>query len=331
MMKDYYIDCSFKSREGLCFTDRKVELEKLLKLCEKGYHTPIVVYGPEGCGKTTLLNYLRHILSRSKEFVVVYVDALQESVQEALKIVPEIDRREIMKMLESLARMDIREILVRVYDIVHILITKLKLSKKKLVILIDDVYKCLGLENVDKYTKMLYELIGWKFRRELMLDSVLVLLTTSEGVSKRELLKHTYVNVYMLWNMSHNGFKLLYEQLRPEISFEDAWILTGGNPRALLELYEDNWDVDKYVRRILQKVSVIIEDLPKDRLRRLVEDPDSDVELARVLEDRGLMIRLLRGELCLSEEPSPDRELGIGEKWAWKIPAYRLAIEKLCR
>ncbi len=47
---------------------------------------------------------------------------------------------------------------------------------------------------------MLYEWITWNLP-ELNVRKFLVVLTTSEGVSKRELLRHTYVHVYMLWNI----------------------------------------------------------------------------------------------------------------------------------
>jgi len=36
------------------FVDREIELRQLLDFAERGHPFPVAIYGPEGCGKTTL-------------------------------------------------------------------------------------------------------------------------------------------------------------------------------------------------------------------------------------------------------------------------------------
>ena len=59
------------------FVDREAELARLHSYAEKGMHAPLLLYGPEGCGKTRLLLELVRRL-RGREYLVVYVDALEE-------------------------------------------------------------------------------------------------------------------------------------------------------------------------------------------------------------------------------------------------------------
>ncbi len=154
---------------------------------------------------------------------------------------------------------------------------------------------------------------------------------TSEGVSKRILARHTYVHVYMLRNLPRKGFEELVHQLEPPkgIDVEELWVLTGGNPRVLIEVAQLDWDVSRWLRYVAeQRVSPAIHGLESSRVLKLVDDPDSDPELARVLEERGLMIELNR-VLTVRPPPSEDLEIGVGKRWAWQVPAYRKALKSL--
>ncbi|MCU7787527.1 ATP-binding protein [Pyrobaculum sp. 3827-6] len=69
------MDCDYRVKfrgVGVCFADREVEVEWLLQKARRGVSTPIVLYGPEGCGKTTLLRYLRWRLSQTYDYMVYY-------------------------------------------------------------------------------------------------------------------------------------------------------------------------------------------------------------------------------------------------------------------
>ncbi|NPA96685.1 MAG: hypothetical protein GXO32_03685 [Crenarchaeota archaeon] len=115
-----------------------------------------------------------------------------------------------------------------------------------------------------------------------------MLLATSEGVSRRKLLVHTYVHVYIMWNLPRDGFEELAKQLDPSVDLDTAWMLTGGNPRALIELLEYRWNVDRWMNgAVLPRVRVAVEGIDVDMLRALVDDPDCDPATAKLLEDRN--------------------------------------------
>ncbi len=55
------------------FADREGGIRRAEELAEKGTRFPLVVFGPEGCGKTAWLRQVAEIL-RSAEYDVVYVN-----------------------------------------------------------------------------------------------------------------------------------------------------------------------------------------------------------------------------------------------------------------
>lgn len=60
------------------FVDRKAEITALLSLAEQGSGVPIYLYGPEGCGKTRLLREFAEKLKKRRDYLVAYIDALEE-------------------------------------------------------------------------------------------------------------------------------------------------------------------------------------------------------------------------------------------------------------
>lgn len=61
------------------FVDREDELRRLHNLLERGYPLPLVVYGPEGCGKTALLRRFIAYASKLESVFAAYIDALEAS------------------------------------------------------------------------------------------------------------------------------------------------------------------------------------------------------------------------------------------------------------
>ncbi|HDI74987.1 MAG TPA: AAA family ATPase [Thermoprotei archaeon] len=314
------------------FVDRVVELERLRDFSFKGFYPVLFIYGPEGCGKTRLLRELVGELRESGEFFVVYVDALvfKGSVEEAvygdelfIKVLGE---------LVSLAEPLGKAVSVVIPYAVKKFCERFSIRGRRVVVVVDDVARPLGLEHIEVYSKQLLNLLEYLSSRA---KSVFIVASTSEGFSRSILLRHSYVCVELLWNLPFEGFVELAGELgAPERLLEYLWRVTGGNPRALIEVKYCDWDVDKWFSRaVVRKLKVFLEEVEleeRDALRNSLEDPDV------FAENRSLLEKALRYNLvspvdrpALGYTPEPDSELGIGENYAWQLPAYPIVLKKL--
>ncbi|BES82215.1 hypothetical protein PABY_17820 [Pyrodictium abyssi] len=325
------VDCGFRVAlpplGSVCFVDRGLEFERLWGLLGRGAGVPLLVYGPEGCGKSTLLRYLAWRASRDGA-VAVYIDALSGGDPEEAVYPLTAALREIVDEVAGAAGGAAGRVLAgRIGALVARIVERLEASGRRVLLVVDDVYQAIGVEEASAYTKRLYELIHRLY--EAGAGSVLVVAATSEGVSRRILARHSYVLPQMLWNLGRSGLQELVSQVDAPLPPETLWRLTGGNPRALSQLATLGWDVDSWLGLLaVERIRPLLDSIGRERLKRLVEDPDSDPEAASILEEHNLMIRLSR-EASLGEAPEPDTELGIGRDWAWQLPALRLAAEKL--
>ncbi|RLE57949.1 MAG: hypothetical protein DRJ40_01720 [Thermoprotei archaeon] len=311
------------------FVNREHEVRYLLELLDRRYAFPLAIYGPEGCGKTTLLKYLGLVLESLPNTTFIYVDALeQQDIKRALTL----RDKYLWELVEDLIH-EVpvgKSIALSIMKLIREYAQRRGLRGRKIVVAVDDAYEAIGLENVTRYTKSMYEWIKVLYE-EFYVDSVLILLTTSEGRSKRVLSRHTYVHTYMIWNLPRKGFEELVEQFSPPHSTDYLWSLTGGNPRALIELMLMKWDVDRWISSIVEsRIRKVLREFPASRLRAVIEDPDADPEVAEKLEDCGLMIELRR-VMTISEVPERCPELGIGYEWAWQIPAYKYALSRVLK
>jgi len=170
---------------------------------------------------------------------------------------------------------------------------------------------------------------------------MVVLVATSEGVSRREIGRHRWARLMPMWNMARDGFMQLYEKIPgPKPPFEEAWRWTGGNPNMLVELYKAGWDVDEVVKRLIisKGLTSFVRSLGREvweLLWRAVEDPDSllSPEGAPLLErliDINMLIDSItyRDPPLWIDQPPPERdlELGTGKHVAWHTPLHREAV-----
>ena len=306
------------------FVDREKEFSQLREVVFRGTAFPFVIYGPEGCGKTSLLRFVARELRSYGDTVVVYVDALEGfDVEKALFS----SHREIIDFVQDLISVPLGASIARaVMRVVSRFAQGVGIENRNVVVILDDVYRAIGLDEVDRYTKSLYEWIGY-LHEKYRVSNTAIVLTTSEGISKRILSKHTYVSIHMMWNLPRRGFEEFVEQLNPHIDVEEIWMYTGGNPRAVIDLARLGWSIDKWIAKIYEdRIRRALHTIGKDKVLQLAEDPDSDWLSAEKLEEMNLMIELRRGS-AIGLQPEKSIELGIGEEWAWQIPAYKQAVK----
>ncbi len=318
------------------FVDRDKAIEQINEIAERGTYPVYVVYGPEGCGKTALFKQAREILEEHN-YNVIYANPLAEDREELLDYTPAI-RDLVREVLRSFPDPYSR-IIDAAINIASQVVKRMR--KPRVAVLMDDVFQAVGLDNAEKYVKTLLNLIE---HPPGDYENIVVIVSSSEGITRKRIGRHSWATLRILWNMSRKGFRELYDKLpgtKPR--FRDAWRATGGNPRYLGLLYRANWDTESLVKDIVE--SKDLEELVKGLnpletriLQESLEDPDTLFEkypetktLIDKLVERNLVIRLWdRNEWLWIDTPPPEKDpgLGIGRHYAWQTPLHREAVRK---
>ncbi len=331
------------------FVDRERELGRLLELASRGAYAPLYLYGPEGCGKTRLLRELVERLRGVGDYVVVYVDALeQDSVEKALEAPGWLKSLVVEAVREATTAAGVKPLGALVSRLLVDVLARLeewRLRGRHLVVLVDDVARPLGLEGVEAYVKRLLSLVEHELTGK-GLRSVLIVATTSEGVSLRRVLRHpTWARVALLWNLERRPTLELVESLSPPpgVDAEHVYTVTGGNPRAVVRLaYDYEWRVDEWLRSLEHGVLAHVVHEASSRgllgqLESVVDDPDTLAEadprigmVASLLLEYNLVV-YKAVETLGGDWVKPDPELGVGRLWAWQLPAYVHVLRRLLR
>ena len=325
------------------FVNRVEELNVLNKLAVEGCILPIYIYGPEGCGKTRLL---REFIKNFND-VGIYVDALErEDVYKVLSYSSTLGEvRDILTaFLQTLSGPLGRVLVDKIFNLLSKISTKFKLKDRHIVIAIDDVSRVIGLNEIEWYVKWLYNSIC-KISEEYQPKSILIIVTTSEGVSRKLIARHRHALIYLIWNLEYEAFQELAKQLNPPNKdiIDKTWELTGGNPSKLLEIaiiYK--WNINTWIEYLRNRMREIFSRV-KERnlikeLKLLIEDPDilskeptkELFELYDILEYENLMM-YVGYPLITGKKIKRQTELGVGEYHAWQIPAYRKVLEESIR
>ncbi len=327
---------------GIKFIDRLGELSALNQLAERGAGVPIFVYGPEGCGKTRLLKEFLSPLASDSEFVTVYVDALE--TQDLARGI--YGTRDVVKLILDYAsslKGPIGVLLAYATTRIMSRIEKSIVKNKHVVIVVDDIVKSLGLDKVEIYMKNLLKLVEYDLA-ERDPESILVIATTSEGLSLDTVMLHpTWTSTRLVWNLDYRGARELIEAIGfPGDYIDDAWALTGGNPRALIQVASIyNWNLDLWVRDVYSKIRHMLLEDPEfsgmsKELIAIAEDPDvisrnpsGNVVKAHKLARKYNLI-IYKATLTLTGDYlNPNPELGIGEYYAWQLPVYPRIIKEM--
>ena len=316
------------------FADRERGIQQVLEWAERGTWRPVVVFGPEGCGKTAWLKQAAEIL-REKGYEVVYVNPLQK------EYLAHTDLKEVAGALaEIVAKVSGRVEVELAYAAFNAARELVRMKKRRVAVLVDDAFQAIGLERAAAYVKSLLGLIEYPPESY---ERIVAIVTTSEGVSRREIGRHRWAELTPMWNMSREGFEQLYEQVPgPKPDVEEAWRLTGGNPYLLRELYRKQWSVDEVVAEILETKALrdfatALTGEEREWLKQAAEDPDAlfareRLPLLRKLVEANLAVDNMydREPWLWIDQPPPqkDLELGIGKYVAWQTSLHREAVRR---
>jgi GTPase SAR1 family protein len=317
------------------FVDRDRAIQQVLEWSERGTWFPIVVYGPEGCGKTAWLRQAAEVLSE-RGYEVFYIHPLDRLVYADVSI-PSIKEAFLEFVQKTLAEDALSRIVWALFDFVRGL---LKVRKARVAIIADDVFQVIGLRYAAAYVKGLLNMIEYP---QYSYERIVIIVATSEGVSRAEIGRHRWADLMPMWNMSKEGFEQLYKLLPdPKLSFEDVWRLTGGNPGMLAKLYQMRWSVDEVIKSIItsKKLNTFIFSLSAEERKWLleaVENPDTllakeKIPLINKLIELNLIVDSITYrdlELWIDQPPpQKDLELGIDKHIAWQTPLHREAVRQ---
>ena len=315
------------------FINRDRGVKQVYEFGERGTWYPVVVFGPEGCGKTSWLKQSVEIF-KELGFSVIYFNPLRRDflVEVGVKSVEE-RAQEVLKQVFSeyeLARF--------IWSVIDFVKDVIRFGRERIAVIVDDAFQLIGSHNAVLFVKGLLELIEHPFEKY---EKIVAIAATSEGFSRREIGRHRWANLMPMWNMSERCFRELYEKIPgSKLEFNEVWRLTGGNPDVLRKLYQAEWDVGVVINRFLKEKEITLGFINRWRsyLERAIEDPDvlwspdTPQELIDELIAKNLIVYNMydRDYVFWVDEPPPERdlELGIGRYVAWQTPIHRDAVRK---
>jgi len=155
------------------FADRGRGVQQVLEWAERGTRFPIVVFGPEGCGKTAWLKQAVELL-RERGFEVVYVNPLQK------EYLAHVNVREVAKELAEVAARALggagAELAYAAFSAARELV---RLKRRKVAVLVDDAFQAIGPGEAAAYVKSLLGLIEYPPESY---ERIVAVAATSEGL-----------------------------------------------------------------------------------------------------------------------------------------------------
>jgi len=331
------IKLNFTGNLKVRFSGRSRALKRIEEYAERGTYPVIVIYGPEGCGKTALFKQAIEVF-RAYDYAVVHINPLAESKEEKL-----VTSKEVKQLLMEIS--EPFEPPIKLISIaVEILYKVVKRGlRRRIALLADDVFQAIGLNHAETLVKKLLNMIEYP---SINYEKIAILVASSEGASRERIGRHRWASIKALWNIDKEGFHELYNQIpgdKPD--FNHIWKWTGGNPWLLARLYENKWSVESIVKELIRTRNIIklIKTLTNNERKLLAEainNPDTLWENLHQKEAQNLLNKLIEKNLIAEiwdrdpqvwiDTPPPEKDpnLGIGKYIAWQTPLHKKAVEK---
>ena len=333
----------------LRFVDRVREAKAILDESEKAVLNGMitVLYGPKGCGKTSLFKALHEIVTSMEDADVdVVIVGSEKEAWRAEKLYTPKSLGEILKEVKGILGFNITStgevtssLAIDATKIISLMVgytAQLLKSRRKVIIVLDEVKadSSEGLAEFRGWLEGFANTLLWNAGKYWMEKggSISVVALTSDAMVKEIRNKvGSKVNWALIWNLPYNAMVELAEQLSLSIDAELLWRLTGGNPRALVNIKVaglKEWVKSDVIRRLVDALEDASTSIPEDRLWVEVERAVDNIDVAHVHFKTAMLKHnvavYVAGGMPISELP---REDWVREYYAYQMPAFYHALK----
>jgi energy-coupling factor transporter ATP-binding protein EcfA2 len=333
---------------GTRFVDRELEVEKIIDERERAVLGGMVnvLYGPRGCGKTTLFRAL-HFATEVEDVdidILYIVKEYEEAPQYARLYIPktlsEILREVALAVSGSVeigyggsGTISASITLFRAVKVAIELIAKRLRKRRKVFIVVDEV-KADSEESLSNFRSWLEEFandvgyINLDYKDRTGGSIVVVALVSDALIAEIRHVVGPKATWSFIWNLPRKALEELVEELHLNISTDTLWRLTGGNPRALQAIATQG--LEKWFKEeILENIRNLYRDAlemfgNKEAVWRELEITTHNIDEARMSLLRSMLRRniaiYIGAATPLSELPTSVP--WIKEDFAYQLPAY---------
>jgi energy-coupling factor transporter ATP-binding protein EcfA2 len=347
------------------FVDRKGEVESILGrvgVVEGGRIT--VLYGPKGCGKSTLFDVLASAADQAGAGLdIMVIERPEDAVQMAVLRLPRSFRdlaRSIAGYVAEGFKISSTGPLIEftstptyiVWKIAEYIAHRLRRGRKILIVL--DEVRADSQEHLSIFRQWLENFANdiKKYNRDYSEKggSIAVIALTSDALVRE--IRHVVggkVSWALIWNLSRVSSEELASQIGlhhrvarelgvdSEKAGETLWRLAGGNPRALELIWGEG--LRRWLEgEVISGIRSFAQDMPEDQREKILEkisaridDVDSigwtDPSIWKPMLRHNIIIYVAAADK-ISEIP---REQWIGREYAFQIPAYYYALKAMAR
>ena len=192
------VKLSFAKGLEVEFADGGRAIKQVEEFAEKGTRYPVVVFGPEGCGKSSWLKQAVEVL-REAGYDTIYIDPLHKEFT-AYTEVKDVVRRLAEAASEVIGVAEVKLATLAIDAVKELL----NMRRGRVAILVDEVFQIIGIEKAGIYVKTLLNLIEYPPKSY---EGMVAIVATSEGMTRREIGRHRWASLRPIWNMSRRGLK----------------------------------------------------------------------------------------------------------------------------
>jgi hypothetical protein len=346
---------NYRTPLGVKFVDRELEVEKVINEEEKAIFNGMinVLYGPKGCGKTTLFRALQSTIELEDLGVdVLYAAGEYEETPQLINLYIPKTLGEVFKEIASTIGGSI-EVGFRDLNVISAPITFFKaakvivesivkkLRKKRRVIVVIDEVRADSEEHLSNFRGWLEVFandigyINLDYKDKTGGSIAIIALVSDALVAEIRHIIGPKVTWSFMWNLPRKAVKELAEELHLNIDIDTLWKLTGGNPRALHVIAiqgVEKWfkeEILKDVRNLYRDALEIFRDREvtwRELERATCNIDDASISLLRSMLRRNMAI-YIGAATPLSE--LPINEPWIKEDYAYQIPAYYYTLRTM--